>query len=88
MRLCSCCKIEKPETEFYAGKKRPCKECIRAKMRQYRERDEVKKHAKEYRQNPEIKTKAKTAEARNRPSNRKQWADNTYKMLKLSKTDY
>ena len=88
MRLCSCCKVEKPETDFYAGQKRPCKECIRSKMRQYRESDEVKEHAKEYSQKPEVKAKAKTAEARNRPSAKKKWADGMYKILNLSETDY
>ena len=88
MRLCSCCKVEKPTTEFYAGQKRPCKECIRAKTRQYRERDEVKEHAKEYRQRPEVKARARTPEARNRPSAKKRWADGMYKMLNLRDTDY
>lgn len=88
VRVCSCCKVEKPTTEFYAGRKRPCKECIRAKMRQYRESDEVKEHAKKYSQKPEVKAKARTPEARNRPSAKKRWAEHMYKMLNLSDTDY
>lgn len=88
VRVCSCCKVEKPTTEFYAGRKRPCKECICAKARQYRESDEVKEHAKKYSQKPEVKAKARTPEARNRPSAKKRWAEHMYKMLNLSDTDY
>jgi hypothetical protein len=92
MRLCSRCKVEKPESEFYVGQKRPCKECQRARMRQYRQRPEVKANIKEYNQKPEVKEKvkekSKTPEARNRLSARKKWANQMYKLLKLTEADY
>lgn len=88
MRLCSRCKVEKPESEFYVGQKRACKECERERMRQYRQRPEVKAKMKEYDQRPEVKAKRKTPEARNRLSARKKWANEMYKLLKLTQADY
>jgi hypothetical protein len=88
MRLCLCCKIEKPVTEFYERKKSRCKDCICAKMRQYRESDKVKEHARKYSQSSEVKAKGKTAEAKNRTSARKKWAEGMYKILNLKDTDY
>lgn len=92
MRVCTFCKVEKLNDEFYAGRGRQCKECVRLKMQAHREKEEVQQRAKEYKDRPEVKERAKerekTPERKNAPSQLKKWAEGIYKTLHLKDSDY
>jgi len=77
---CSKCHVRLPESEFYKdntkarGYRYRCKKCMAEGKKEYRNRPEVKRHAKEhakkYRNRPEVKQHIK--EMRNKPGAKQQ----------------
>lgn len=81
MKLCVICNQEKPESEFYKGSGRKCKECFKKIQRDFRKRNI--EHYREYDRNRPNKAERKEAHKaylrKLKETDHKKFADVTYR---------